>query len=1004
MRIVIDMQGAQSSSSRFRGIGRYTMSLAQAIVHNCGNHEIILALNGLYPDTIEPIRFAFNNMLPQENIRVWYAVDPVAFMDSTNDWRRKSAEIVREAFLASLRPDVVHVSSLFEGLGDNIVSSVGLLSQNILVSVTLYDLIPLIYSNTYLKNPVHETWYRSKLEHLQRADLLLAISESSKREGIDYLGFPEERSINISTDADKHFRLRQVSAEAEDALRHTYGLTRPFVMYTGGVDHRKNIDALIRAFSILPIELRKEHQLVIVCSVQPENRLILESQARLQGLSDDEVIVTGYVSEDDLVAFYNLCKLFVFPSWHEGFGLPALEAMRCGAPVIGANTSSLPEVIGWEKALFNPHSDEDIAQAIRRALSDERFRLELINRGKLQSEKFSWDESARKAISSMERLHVERQARSANQKNTYRPKLAFISPLPPERSGISYYSAELLPELVRYYEIDVIVVQDEISDSWITSHCPVRSVQWFIENASRYDRVLYHFGNSAFHQHMFDLLKVVPGVVVLHDFFLSGIIHYLDEKAIVPDFLNESLYESHGYPAVRERGLHKDAELVLSKYPCNLGVLQESLGIISHSVTSYKLAEKWYGHIDQKDWKVIPLLRTPPQAIDRSSAKAILGFKKNDFIVCSFGFMAPSKLNHRLLNAWLESPMHRDQNCHLIFVGEKPSDEYGSKIMSILSDAQPDNSITITGWVDMDTFRQYLIAADVGVQLRSLARGETSASALDCLNYGLATIVNANSAMAELPDEAVWKLPDDFSDKQLTEALETLWKDQNRLRLRQMGDNAITIFHHQHSPKLCAERYKYAIEEFYEASFYSAGALVSAIAPNVLTVKDNELARVAENIAESILLNIGLRQLFIDVSVLVRRTNKSGIQRLVNRLLSPLLIHQPEGWRIEPVYASHSHGYRYARRFTLQYLDCNSDNLIDEPIEYKPGDIFLGFDLNLETIPIHQHYFQRIRNDGVNVRMVVYDLLTDSFHSREVNRYTKWLDGVLENVGVVCHS
>ena len=514
------------------------------------------------------------------------------------------------------------------------------------------------------------------------------------------------------------------------------------------------------------------------------------------------------------------------------------------------------------------------------------------------------------------------------------------------------------------------------------------------------DRVLYHFGNSAFHQHMFDLLKLVPGVVVLHDFFLSGIVHYLDAKAIAPDFLNETLYESHGYCAVQERRVHQDVDHVILKYPCNLSVLQDSLGIIVHSNTSLKLAEKWYGHIDQKDWKVIPLLRKSPNTCNRSSAKAILGFKKNDFIVCSFGYMGSTKLNHKLLNAWLESPMYRDQNCHLIFVGEKPSGEYGNKVMSILSNAKPDNRISITGWVDMDTFRQYHLVADIGVQLRSLSREETSASALDCLNYGLATVVNANGSMAELPDEAVWKLPDEFTDKELTEALETLWKDQNRLR--QMADNGRSIIHQQHSPKLCAERYKQGIEEFYGASFYSDRTLVSAIAPNLLTVEDNEIKRIAEIIAVSVPFRVGLKQLFIDVSSLVKNTNKSGIEGLVKRLLNQLLLHQPEGWRVEPVYSLHNNGYRYARRFTLKYLDCNSDNLTDEPIEYKPGDIFIGFDINPQEIPIQQRLFQRIRNDGVCIRFVVYDVLTDSFSSKEANNHTKWLDFVLESEGVVC--
>ena len=110
MRIVIDMQGAQTES-RFRGIGRYTLSFAQAIVLNRGEHEIILALSGLFPDTIEPIRAAFDDLLPQENIRVWHAPGPVREGESGNDWRREVAELVREAFLASLHPDVVHLSA-----------------------------------------------------------------------------------------------------------------------------------------------------------------------------------------------------------------------------------------------------------------------------------------------------------------------------------------------------------------------------------------------------------------------------------------------------------------------------------------------------------------------------------------------------------------------------------------------------------------------------------------------------------------------------------------------------------------------------------------------------------------------------------------------------------------------------------------------------------------------------------------------------------------------------
>ena len=124
MRIVIDMQGAQTES-RFRGIGRYTMSFSQAIALRRGGHEIILALNGLFPDTIEPIRAAFDGLLPQENIRVWYAPGPVGERQPGNESRREAAECIREAFLASLAPDVIHVCSLFEGHTDDAVTSIG---------------------------------------------------------------------------------------------------------------------------------------------------------------------------------------------------------------------------------------------------------------------------------------------------------------------------------------------------------------------------------------------------------------------------------------------------------------------------------------------------------------------------------------------------------------------------------------------------------------------------------------------------------------------------------------------------------------------------------------------------------------------------------------------------------------------------------------------------------------------------------------------------------------
>ncbi|WP_028213178.1 glycosyltransferase [Paraburkholderia mimosarum] len=1003
MRIVIDMQGAQSTVSRNRGIGRYTLALAKALVRNRGEHEFFLALNGLFPESIGPIREAFSDMLPLGNIRVWHAAGPVAHVERSNDWRRNAAELGFESFLYSLKPDFVYVSSLFEGFGDDGVTSIHRLQHEIPVAVTLYDLIPYLNPNPYLENPVFKSWYLGRIEHLRRADLLLGISESSRQEGITHLGLPADWSINIGTDADGSFVPIDVPPERGSALRKQYGLTKPFVLYTGGIDHRKNVEGLIRAYALLPEEVRRGHQLAIVCSVQPASRQELERLAQQHGLCKGEVVLTGFVPDEDLLFFYNLCKLFVFPSWHEGFGLPALEAMRCGAPVIGANTSSLPEVIGWDDAMFDPHSDAAIAEAIQRGLTDAPFREALIRHGKEQSRHFSWDESARRTIAAMERWHLQGK-RPSSQRESRRLKLAYVSPLPPARTGIADYSAELLPELAHFYDIDVVVDQDNPENPEFNG-VTVRSPQWFVENVDRYDRVVYHFGNSSFHRYMFPLLDVVPGVVVLHDFFLSGIVAEMDTQGWLPGLWSQALYENHGYVALAERHQKADSAHTIWKYPCSLEVIQKSLGLIVHSGYSKRQAERWYGG-DVKDWVEIPLMRVADVDLDKAGARAELGIKEDDYVVCAFGLLGPTKLNLQLLKAWAASSLAKDSTCHLVFVGENHPGQYGQDVSSVIRDLGSNCNVRVTGWADASVFRQYLSAADVGVQLRTLSRGETSAAVLDCMNYGKAVIVNANGSMADLDDGAVWKLPETFTDQQLIEALETLRSDAE-LR-RNMGRIARQIILDHHAPDLCAEQYRDAIEHFHMAGLSHPGVLARAIARQAGAADDGQLQQVAIAMARNVMPRNGKRQLLVDISELVQRDAKSGIQRVVRSLIKEWLERPPSGFRVEPVYATTADSYNYARRFTTNLMGFKDPWLQDAPIDYGPGDVFLGLDLAPEVVPAQRAFYQKLRFQGVLVKFVVYDLLCvllpQYFVPGAAENFGKWLDVVAESDGALCIS
>lgn len=998
------MQGAQTES-RFRGIGRYSLSIVKAIIRQSKQHEILLALNGCLVDSIEQIRASFDGLLPQENIRVWHGLSPAAHNNPDNKSRRQISELTYEAFLASQNADFIYIASLFEGLDSDAVTSIHRLQKHTPVAVTLFDLIPYINPDPYLENPTVKSWYLEKIEHLQRADLFFAISESSKMEGIDYLNLPVSCTYNISTDADEEFQIIPISAECEQTVRDKYGLSKPFVMYTGGIDHRKNIEGLIRSYAQLPSIIKQSHQLVIVCSVQPSSREDLEFLAQQQGLNAEQFILTGFVSDNDLLILYNICKLFVFPSKHEGFGLPALEAMRCGAPVIGSNCSSLPEVIGWKEALFDPSSDDSITRKLEQGLTDDVFRKQLLQQQNKHAKQFSWDVSGRTALTAMEEWYTQSKKEV---KETFdkvnRPKLAYISPLPLARSGIADYSSELLPELAKFYDIEVVVEQEEaVTDIWVKENLTIRSSQWFLKNVNSYQRVLYQFGNSEYHQYMFDLLNKAPGIVVLHDFFLSGVISHQDQTCLKPGSWALALNESHGYQAVCERFSTTNPAEAVWDYPANLPVLQRAQGVIVHSNHSRELASKWYGKNSNDNWSVIPLLRVSAEVLDRSAAKKVLGLQEDDLLICSFGVMGQTKLNHRLLEAWLNSSLSLNPKAYLVFVGLNDAGEYGEKLLNTIKLSTACDRIKITGWTNTETFQQYLAAADIGVQLRSLSRGETSAAVLDCMNYGLATIVNAHGSNADLDPGGVWMLPDEFIGEELISALTTLSMDTKRRN--ELGACAQEIIQTNHNPKFCANQYFEAIEAYSRNSSNGLAGLIKSIPEYINTSVNLDL--ISMSLASSFPPKPRLRQLLVDVSSIVHSATRSTIQNKVFSMLTALLKKPPAGFKIQPIYNSQKKpNYLYAHNFTCKLLNIPNNWSSDAPVDAWCGDIFIGLNPYSDIEPLKTIELHKWRDLGVKIWFAIYDLLPitslNSVKSDREAHFTQWLNTISNFDGVVC--
>ena len=1007
MRIVIDLQAAQAQN-RLRGIGRFSLSFCKALVQQRGSHEIILLLSGLFPESIESIRREFSDTLVADQIVVWYAPRPLESCNSDTNWWRAAAEQIRHACICNLKPAFVLLMSWFEGFGDDALITLPQDLKLYPVGSILYDLIPLVRPKEYLDhNPSFKRYYLDKVNQLSQMDLLLAISQSSRNEAISQAGILPDIIENISAAAEDFFVPIVVDTKVKDDLFNRLGISNPFVMYTGGIDKRKNIEGLIRSFALLLKPLRHQYQLVIVCDIREDDHLHLRLLAKTMGLSREELVLTGYVSETDLLLLYNLCHLFVFPSLHEGFGLPVLEAMACGCAVICSDSSSLPEVMNYPAALFDPCNESAICQKLTEVLSDPKIRSELKVHALIQAKKFSWQATASQAYKAIERCTERVKLQAATSLVPAKPRLAFISPLPPERSGISDYSAELLPELATYYEIDVIIAQDEIADSWVNTHCTVGNIKYFLERADQYARVLYHFGNSTFHGHMFALLKQVPGVVVLHDFYLSGIVAHREVHQNIFNAWSHELYHSHGYHAVQERYAAHDTADTVFKYPCNLSILEAAVGTIVHSNYARSLFTKWYGKSSVNNCFVIPLLRIPFAFQDRHTLRANLQLTDEDFVVCSFGVLGKSKLNHRLISAWLSSSLARDLHCILIFVGDYSSLEYEQLIKKAITQGICANRIRVTGWVSTQTYREYLGAADLAVQLRDNSRGETSAAVLDCFNARLPTIVNCHGSLADLPADTCYQLSEKFTDVQLARALEMLWIDQSVRQV--LAVNAKTYLEVDHVPSKCALQYRNAIEKMYEPNATQVTQLIERIAQNVPSKLGIEsIDQIANSVAKTMLQPYHTKQILVDISELVQRDSRSGIQRVVRSILKEWLENPPAGYRIEPVYATLNHGYRYARQYTLGFLDCPQNVLQDDWIEFYPGDHFIGLDLQPQVVISKEVFYKTLRQAGVKVQFVVYDLLPvlmpQYFVEAAKPLYESWLSVVAQSHEVLCIS
>jgi len=260
--------------------------------------------------------------------------------------------------------------------------------------VTIHDLIPYIMPETVGKSYLLK-FLKEMPSIIVNSDAILTVSEYSKKDILKF--FPVDKNKIFVTPLAANSNFKPLDKEkCKYYIKQKYDIDAPFILYLGGFSNRKNIGFLINAFSKVYKDLNKEYKLIILGSYKDNSCKLIKLVDKL--CMSKNIVFTGFIEDNELPIFYNAAETFVYPSLYEGFGLPPLESMSCGTPVIGSNITSIPEVIGNAGILINPYDMSSLITALGNLLNNETLRTELSKKGYERSKNFSWEKTSRKTL------------------------------------------------------------------------------------------------------------------------------------------------------------------------------------------------------------------------------------------------------------------------------------------------------------------------------------------------------------------------------------------------------------------------------------------------------------------------------------------------------------------------------------------------------------------------------------------------------------------------------
>ena len=401
MRIWVDGQALQTGSMQ-RGIGRYIVQFLSAIKQNHPEYRIQISFNAALAEEIPRARDIVADIVAPEDVFIWESVaDKGEYIEGLDDERLLS-ELLIANHVASIVPDVAISASPFEGAFDKAVPLLSKFGHDFSIVSIFYDAIPLRYPDKYLSNPLFEKAYQRRLNSYKNFDHNLTISDFSNKELRSilkvknttpiYAGVSEIFSREMLESIESlELKEEAVGGSIQDVPRKE---DIPYILYIGGLDWRKNVEIVVDAFNTKALRQHSRIKFYVAGDSYEAEEDKLRKRWRSYGLKDDDLNIIGHVTDEALVELYKNAEIVVQPSYMEGFGLTALEAIACKTAVLVSNQGALPEIVANSTLLFQPSDHDDLASKILFLLNNPKKTEEMVAANTAHVEHLTWKNTA----------------------------------------------------------------------------------------------------------------------------------------------------------------------------------------------------------------------------------------------------------------------------------------------------------------------------------------------------------------------------------------------------------------------------------------------------------------------------------------------------------------------------------------------------------------------------------------------------------------------------------